>query len=105
MSNERHDLPTLNPEPLNLSMGQLEELQVIAYLVRMVVVGLEGEAVDRLKTLAHFFELETEEAQRLYKFARQRALDPARIRQAQRGIVIVNDGEVQALQTFTQKKT
>lgn len=104
MSNERHDLPTLEAAPLNLSLGQHEELQVIAYLMRMVAIDCKPEAAQRLETLAYFFENETVEAQRCYKFARQRALDPKRIHQVRKGIVVVNDGEVQAVGDLTRRR-
>ncbi len=99
--NERHDIPTLKSAPLNISAAQSEEMQVLGYLLRTIGMDAHPDAKGRLNTMAHFFELETEQAKRIYKFARQRALDPARLVQVRKGIVVVTDGEMRAVeQTF-----
>ena len=95
--NERHKIATLSAAPLNVSPAQIEEMQTCAYLLRMACVGRDGPEARRLKHLALSIELETDEGKRIYKYARQRALEPERLRQLKQGIVAVTDGELAAL--------
>lgn len=82
--------------PLNLTAADVSEMQVLAYLLRVIATlpDFDVDPVPRLQTMAHFFELETEQAQRIYKYARQRALDANRLAQVRKGIVVVDTGEV-----------
>lgn len=68
----------------------------MGYLLRLVATlpGIDAETGHRLRTMAHFFELETEQAKRIYKHARQRAIDERRLAQVRRGIVTVTTGEL-----------
>ena len=102
--NERHDLPTLAAAPLNLSPAQRDEMQVLGYLLRTIGMDAHPDAKGRLETMAWFFEQETEQACRIYKYAHQRALDPARLAQVRAGIVSVTDGELRMVAETMKRK-
>lgn len=95
--NEEHQIPNLVGGPLNVSKAQVQEMQTAAYLLRMVCIGHEGPAIQRLKQLALSLEIESEAGLRMYKYARQRATDPQYLKQVTRGIVAVTNGEMVAL--------
>ncbi len=102
--NERHDLPVLKGAPLNLSPAQRDEMQVLGFLLRTIAMDAHPDAAGRLQTMAWFFEQESEHAQRLYKYAHQRALDPVRLAQVRKGIVSVTDGEMRLVKDAMRHK-
>jgi len=102
--NERHDVPTLQGAPLNLSPAQRDEMQVLGFLLRTIAMDAHPDAAGRLQTMAWFFEQETEQAKRIYKYAHQRALDPVRLAQVRKGIVSVTDGEMRLVAASMEKK-